>query len=222
MKKVVSWVTPACLLLAGIACSRSADNEVIYITATPQFDEHGVPILPPTVTPDKPTDTPINPTPNPTRTMPQDSGAYMVQPGDTLATIAELYGVTIEAILALNTFENPNALEVGQLVNVPGGAALFGPNNKLIPDSELIYSPSASGFSVAGAVKYSQGFLKAYSEDVGGENASGVEIIDFVATAYSVNPRLLLALLEYRGGWLSNPYPDEPALSYPMGIYKEG
>jgi hypothetical protein len=49
-----------------------------------------------------------------------------------------------------------------------------------------------------------------------------VEIIDFVATAYSVNPRLLLALLEYRGGWLSTPYPDEPALSYPMGILKEG
>jgi murein DD-endopeptidase MepM/ murein hydrolase activator NlpD len=210
------------LVMAGLACSRSGNNDVIYITATPLRDEQGNPIMPPTYTPNEPTKTPILPTPNPVRQMPQESGVYMVQPGDTLATVAELYGVTIEAMLALNQLENPGALEVGQLINVPGGA-LFGTNFKLIPDSELIYSPAASSFSVASEVKFSQGFLKAYSEDLGdGTILSGVEIIDFVATAYSVNPRLLLALLEYRGGWLSTPYPDEPALTYPMGILKEG
>jgi len=64
------------------------------------------------------------------------------------------------------------------VINVPSGA-LFGTNFKLIPDSELVYSPAASGFSVASEVKFSQGFLKAYSEDLGdGTILSGVEIID--------------------------------------------
>jgi murein DD-endopeptidase MepM/ murein hydrolase activator NlpD len=211
------------LVLSAVACSRGNDSEVIYITATPLRDELGNPILPPTYTSDAPTKTPILPTPNPTRVMPNDSGQYMVQPGDTLASIAQLYGITLESILAINQVPNPNALEVGQILNIPGGSALFGSKYKLIPDSELVYGPTASAFSVAAAVKYSQGFLKAYSEDVGGgEIMSGVEIVDFVATAYSVNPRLLLALLEYRGGWLINPYPDEPALSYPMGLYETG
>jgi LasA protease len=221
------WIVPLLVLivlvLAGAACSRSGGSKVIYITATPLRDDHGNAILPPTYTPNKPTDAPIIPTPNPTRTMPQDSGAHAVQPGDTLATIASLYGITVDALLAINQLPNPNALEVGQMINIPGGSALYGPDFKLIPDSELVYSAAASNFSIAAEVKYTQGFLKAYSEDVGdGTVLSGVEIIDFVATAYSVNPRLLLALLEYRGGWLSNPYPDEPQMSYPMGIHKEG
>ncbi len=72
---------------------------------------------------------------------------------------------------------------------MPSGTALQGSDVKLIPDSELVYGPTASTFSLAAEVKYSQGFLKAYSEDVGdGEIASGVEILDFVARNYAVNP----------------------------------
>jgi murein DD-endopeptidase MepM/ murein hydrolase activator NlpD len=92
----------------------------------------------------------------------------------------------------------------------------------LIPDSELVASPSVSNFSIAGFVKYQQGFLKAYSEEADGAIMSGVEIIDFVAKNYSVNPRLLLALLEYRSGWITNPYPSEEEVQYPMGIIQEG
>ncbi len=96
------------------------------------------------------------------------------------------------------------------------------PAFKLIPDSELVYGPTAHGFSVEGAIKYRQGFLKAYSEDVGGYVLSGVEIVEYVALSYSVNPRLLLALLEYRGGWLSDPLPQGQHMDYPMGIVETG
>jgi murein DD-endopeptidase MepM/ murein hydrolase activator NlpD len=154
--------------------------------------------------------------------MPDDSGVYMVQPGDTLLSIAQLYEIAVADILAQNTIANPNALEVGQVLTIPGGSRVFGPGDKLIPDSELVFSSTASGFSIAGAVKFGQGFMKAYSENIDGEILSGVEIIDFVATNYSVNPRLLLALLEYRGGWLSTPMPDDTAMAYPMGIYESG
>lgn len=210
------------LSMSTLACSSSGDGKVIYITATPAYDDMGNLIIPPTPTSSSPTEPPTIPTPDPTRALPEATGEYMIQPGDTLGAIASLYNTTIETILAANNLENPNALEVGQVIIVPGGGVLFGPDFKLIPDSELVYSPGASDFSTAGTIKFRQGFLKAYSENVDGSLMSGAEIIDSIALAYSINPRLLLALLEYRGGWLTQPYPDEPQINYPMGIIKTG
>ena len=210
----------ALLVLSAVACSRGGSNKVIYVTATPLLDAQGTPILFPTMTSDAPTNTPIQPTPNPTRPVPNasSSGVYVVQPGDTLGTVAALYGITIEDLINANSLPNPDTLEVGQTINVPGTTLVYGPDNKLIPDSELVYSPTASGFNVASFIKFQQGFLKAYSEDVDGEVWSGVEIIDFVAQNYSVNPRLLLALLEYRGHWITELSPSEQATSYSMGL----
>jgi LysM repeat protein len=50
---------------------------------------------------------------------------YVVQAGDTLATIAQKFGVTLEALRAANpTLSNPNLIQVGQvLVIPPRGAA---------------------------------------------------------------------------------------------------
>jgi LysM repeat protein len=45
---------------------------------------------------------------------------YTVRPGDTLTTIAGRYGVTVAAIIAANTLEDPDRLEVGQVLVIPG------------------------------------------------------------------------------------------------------
>lgn len=210
------------LALAALACTQGG-GEVIPITATPLYDEEGQVIIPPSMTPAGPTKTPLQPTPNPARSMPQSGSSYVVQPGDTLGTIASLYGVTVAEMIALNTqLANPDALEVGDSIITPGGSLPTGPDFKLIPDSELVYSPSVKDFSLTSTAKYAPGFLRAYSEDVDGEVMSGVEIIHFVARSYSVNPRLLLALLEYRGEWLTNPLPPQPKIDYPMGIERAG
>ncbi len=218
---VRSAIAVMILVLSALSCTVSG-QDVIYITATPLFDDAGDIIIPPTLTPDKPTPTPLQPTPNPPRYTREDGGIYVVQPGDTLGTLAQLFAVTVEELTAINDFPNPDTLEVGQLINVPGGSAVYTPATKIIPDSELVYGPTASGFNIAATVKYRQGFLRAYSEEIGDEIWSGVKIIDFVARSYSVNPRLLLALLEYRGEWLTNPYPDEQKVQYPMGIVQAG
>ncbi|MCE7861462.1 MAG: M23 family peptidase [Chloroflexi bacterium CFX2] len=42
---------------------------------------------------------------------------------------------------------------------------------------------------------------------MGGETRSGAELVDYVAINYSINPKLLLAILEYQGGALSLPEP---------------
>lgn len=160
----------------------------------------------------------ITPTPNPPRPVPPTDGVYVVQPGDTLGTIAQLYGLRIDDILAINRVPDPLRLEVGQPLTVPAGNYVFGPAAKLVPDSELVYSPSASAFDIAAFVSAHPGYLRDYRETIDGESHTGAQIVADIATRFSVNPRLLLALLEYRGGWLSNPAPTGDALTYPLGI----
>ncbi len=44
---------------------------------------------------------------------------YIVKVGDTLTSIAATFGVTIEEIVAVNQFLNPNYVQVGQEINIP-------------------------------------------------------------------------------------------------------
>lgn len=47
-------------------------------------------------------------------------GGYVVQAGDTLGVIADRYGVTLEALTALNGITDPNLVRVGQVLLIPG------------------------------------------------------------------------------------------------------
>jgi len=46
---------------------------------------------------------------------------YVVQPGDTLYTIAQKFGTTIDAIVRANNITNPNLIFVGQVLTIPTG-----------------------------------------------------------------------------------------------------
>jgi putative chitinase len=50
-----------------------------------------------------------------------------VQPGDTLGAIARRFGTTVTELVRINNITNPDALQVGQKLTVPGaggGAAV--------------------------------------------------------------------------------------------------
>lgn len=47
------------------------------------------------------------------------STSYTVQAGDTLSRIASRFGVTIDEIAEANNIENPNEIEVGQVLTIP-------------------------------------------------------------------------------------------------------
>jgi LasA protease len=209
---------------AILACTRPGSEKVVYVTAT---FPGGVILA--SETPNVPTDTPIKPTPNPARfdtpvavagTTGGGEQTYTVQAGDTLNVIAQRFGTSVQAILALNGLTNPDLLEVGQVLQIPAASNPPPPATgfKTIPDSELVYSPSVRDFDVAAYVKLKPGFLRVYSEELNGQLWSGVELVNQVALDYSINPRLLLALIEYQSGWLSNPNPSEDAQNYPFGI----
>jgi lysozyme len=48
-----------------------------------------------------------------------DNQSYTVRSGDSLSSIAERYGVTVEAICQANSIENPNLIRVGQVLTIP-------------------------------------------------------------------------------------------------------
>lgn len=43
---------------------------------------------------------------------------YVVRPGDTLVSIADRYGLELEDLLNLNSFENPNIIYPGQIIRL--------------------------------------------------------------------------------------------------------
>ena len=47
-------------------------------------------------------------------------GSYMVQPGDTLSAIAALFGTTVDALAQANGISDPNRIDVGQQLTIPG------------------------------------------------------------------------------------------------------
>jgi len=94
-----------------------------------------------------------------------------------------------------------------------------GPGFKIIPNSELVYSPASLLLNMDIYFKGKDSYLKNYQEEVKGEIRNGLEIVQIVAQDYSVNPRLLLALLEYQSGWVTRSVVDE--LDYPLRYYNE-
>jgi len=168
-----------------------------------------------------PADRAINtPTPDAERVLPtprQEADQYTVQAGDTLGFIAQRYGISIQTLMAANNLTDANLLTVGMVLTVPApNPGDAGTSFKVIPDSELVYGPATVYFDINSFIESQNGYLKTYEQDVNGLVLSGNEIVWLVARNYSVNPRLLLALLEYQSGWITNPAPFNT--SYPLGL----
>lgn len=133
----------------------------------------------------------------------QTASQHFVNPGETLGYIAQLYGTSLEELMSANNLSAADFLVIGQELTIPNIASQTGPNFKIIPDSELVYGPAAKNFRVAEFAAPFNGYLLAYQENVEGVTLSGPEVVELVAHRYSVNPRLLLAVLEHRTGWVT-------------------
>lgn len=165
-----------------------------------------------------PTPTPLIPTPHPTRVPPESTAiSYTVRPGDTLSGIAIAFGTTPERLMEINGLLNGDMLAVGQVLQVTLAAQHVGPEAAMIPDSEAVYGPSYADFDLDARAATWPGLFGAYTETISGVEMSGPEIVQQIAEQYGVGPRVLLALLELRGGWLSDPDPDPTARTYPLG-----
>ncbi len=169
----------------------------------------------------QPGETAPTPTPDPERTLPPirtSATTHNVQSGETLRIIAENYGVSLQAMIDANQLEDPNLLSVGQQVTVPPPIpADPAPDFKIIPDSELVNGPYNAQVDLPAYIAKRGGYLAGYGEEVDGEWMTGTQIVETVARNYSVNPRLLLAVIEYQSGWLTHPESEIRNPVYPAG-----
>jgi len=150
---------------------------------------------------------------------------HIVQAGETLSIIAERYNVTVDALLAQNDLVNPDIISVGQVLNLPAVPTEQTANFIILPDSLFVRGPQSIGFDVAAFVAQQPGYIRQVTDDVRTSLDNGVEqfdtlyaaaIVERVALENSVDPRLLLAVLEYRAGWLTNSQPLETLFDHPV------
>jgi hypothetical protein len=112
---------------------------------------------------------------------------------------------------------NPDYLEVGQSLTIPapepGPSA---PAFKVLPDSELVFGPASATFDIDAFVSKYGGYLLHYEEEVEGRTLTGIQVVERVARDFSVNPRLLLSVLEYQSGWVTQAQPRAESLEMPI------
>lgn len=135
---------------------------------------------------------------------------YTAQTGDTLPALAARFNTTVEEILEANSQipRDATTMPPGMPMKIPiYFLALWASPFKIIPDHAFVNGPTATGFNTSAYVETQPGWIKSYRVYAGGKWRSGAEMVDYVAINYSINPRLLLAILEYQGGALSQPAP---------------
>ena len=137
--------------------------------------------------------------------------------GDTLASITGRFGITADKItsdeqLPQNGLINPNILLI-----IPDTLGETTSDTIIMPDSEVVYSPSAASFDIMAFVEGTDGYLKHYTEQMGSGNKTGAEIVKQVALENSINPYLLLAILEYKSHWVYGQPTNLAEAEYPMG-----
>src|SRR3990170_4645014 len=205
------------LMGAMLACERiaSKDSSEKDISAyslpgreNPPSAETPMPFILPTRLPGAPIQTPTPDAPHPLPTLRSDPNQYVVQSGDTLNNIARGYNVSTDDIILANSLTSPDFLEIGQVLTIPPPRpGPPGPGFKIIPDSELVYGPVSATFDIAAFITGKGGYLVSYQEEVNGQTLSGAQIVERVAQDFSVNPRLLLAALEYQSNWVTRVKP---------------
>lgn len=145
----------------------------------------------------------------PSATMGDSPLTYVAQSGDTLEAVAARFRVKAEHITSTQPIPQDGLLPPGLLLYLPLGAQDVSLAPWLLPDSEVIYSPSALNFDVAAYLNETEGYLKTHDEYLRSSGqTSAAEIIARIALENSISPRLLLALLEYRCHCVLG-FPDE-------------
>jgi LasA protease len=162
------------------------------------------------------------PTPFATRPLypPGELVDYIAQTGDTLPQLAKRFNTTVAEIMQANAFIPPTTTTMppGMPMKIPiYYLPLWGSPYQIIPDSLFINGPAQTGFDTRGYVAGRPGWLKDYTEYAADATRTGAEIVDYVALKFSVSPRLLLALLEYQAGALSQTELPPELRDYPLG-----
>jgi len=182
------------------------------IPPTEALDFEGDPLL--AVGPEL--DVPPPPSPTPIQTGPI---LYYTQAGDTINAVAVRFDVARDEITSPDLIPESGFINPNQLLIIPNRLSNTTVSTHVLPDSEFVYSLASSDFDINAYVRDAGGYLEGYHEYLGSNGETyGSDVVRIIAGDNSINPRLLLALLEYQSGWVSS-WPSNLALrDYPMGL----
>ncbi len=220
MQRAAQQLIMIALCLAMNACVR-LQPQVVVITATPVLESNSDQVIPPTeqialnlATPtalDAPALATIAST-----AQPMAATSYVVQPGDTLSGIAAQYGVSLETLLEANQITDANLISVGQILELPPEPNSITPSLRIISDDYFVRGPSSKQFDPITFVNQQVGYIRTVTDIVDFKLLSGAEVVQRVAQEYSVDARLLLAILEYQSKWLSSNITNEDIKLFPI------
>jgi murein DD-endopeptidase MepM/ murein hydrolase activator NlpD len=150
-----------------------------------------------------------------------DSILYYAQSGDWLPSVAIRFGVDVNEITSPKILPETGFIDAGTLLIIPDRldkSVEYTPASRLIPDSEVVFSATSAGFDIEQYVKDAGGYLSTSREYLGSTAwTTGAEEIERLAYENSINPRLLLALLDYEAQWVRGKPVDQFHTDYPIG-----
>ncbi len=133
---------------------------------------------------------------------------YICQTGDTLPALAAHFNTTEQEI------RDANAILPKEVTTLPPGLpmkipiyyrALWGTSYQIIPDGLYVNGPAQIGFDPVAYVNSMPGWFKNYRVWVSDNWYQGGELIEYFIANNSISPRLLLAIIEYQTGGLTEP-----------------
>jgi hypothetical protein len=147
-----------------------------------------------------------------------DGAAYLYYAErDTLAALAVRFDVKPSELRSGSSIPATDLISPGTLLIIPERfSGNTTPNVQIIPDSELVFSASATNFDIADYITEANGHLSRSREYLGSTGwTTGPEAIRRLAYENSINPRLLLGLLDYEGRWVHGEPIDALHIDYP-------
>jgi murein DD-endopeptidase MepM/ murein hydrolase activator NlpD len=151
----------------------------------------------------------------------QEPIVYHAQAGDTLSVVATHFGVSKDQIQSNQDIPQESFINPGTLLVIPQVLVNTTSGVHLLPDSEFVYSRAIADSDfpddVVEFIEQAGGYL---SEERNYEHTtltSGGEIIKEIAQNNSINPWLLVALLEYQSHWVFGQPQNIAELRYPLG-----
>ncbi len=144
---------------------------------------------------------------------------YPSQSGDSLGAVALHFGVQVSDITSTVALPAAGLLNPDTPLIIPNILTQIpsSPSQEIIPDSELVFSPSAQSFDIPGYVSSQGGYLATFREPRGNIIITGAEGVRLMSFGSSISPRMLLALIQYYTGWVQGPTKPDINPDYPLG-----
>ena len=145
---------------------------------------------------------------------------YYAQSGDMLSAVANRFGVEESEITSDADLTKTTLIDPGTLLIIPNRITeAMTPNVQIMPDAEVIFSFTAADFDVKEFVKQAGGHLSKFKDYLGSTGwINGDDAIERLAIENSINPRLILGLLEFESRWVRGQPIDVLHTEYPMGF----